>query len=161
MDAESDDDSTYNENVDSGNVSSDGDDFAMEIESNIAKERQSEPEDFPFEVLTTDQIVQHMVDSIREVTLVVEVRFYAEGRKKLFSFCYQKKSIFFCHCFGSRSSLFSFCFTYKIWLFFFLCAILNGLPLSVAKEWEIQNFYFRFDLYKDDDLQENLFWDPF
>lgn len=71
---DSDDDSTFdNENVDSGNVSSDGDDFAMEIESNISKERQSEPEDFPFEVLTTDQIVQHMVDSIREVTAVVEV----------------------------------------------------------------------------------------
>lgn len=75
MDGESDDDSTFdNENVDSGNVSSDGDDFAMDcIESNISKERQSEPEDYPFEVLTTDQIVQHMVDSIREVTAVVEV----------------------------------------------------------------------------------------
>lgn len=74
MDGESDDDSTFdNENVDSGNVSSDGDDFAMEIESNISKERQSEPEEYPFEVLTTDQIVQHMIDSIREVTAVVEV----------------------------------------------------------------------------------------
>jgi len=72
---ESDDDNTFDENVDSGNVSSDcdGDDFAMEIESNISKERQSEPEEYPFEVLTTDQIVQHMVDSIREVTAVVEV----------------------------------------------------------------------------------------
>ncbi len=74
MDDESDDSTFDNENVDSGNVSSDGDDFAMEIESNISKERQSEPEDYPFEVLTTDQIVQHMVDSIREVTAVVEVR---------------------------------------------------------------------------------------
>lgn len=93
MDVESDDDSTFdNENVDSGNVSSDGDDFAMEIESNISKERQSEPEEYPFEVLTTDQIVQHMVDSIREVTAVVEV---------------MKNFYFFCHCFGSRSSLFS------------------------------------------------------
>ncbi|KAJ6636514.1 E3 ubiquitin-protein ligase ariadne-1 [Pseudolycoriella hygida] len=74
MDGESDDDSIFdNENVDSGNVSSDGDDFAMEIESNISKERQSEPEDYPFEVLTTDQIVQHMIDSIREVTAVVEI----------------------------------------------------------------------------------------
>lgn len=76
MDVESDDDTFDNENVDSGNVSSDGDDcddFAMEIESNISKERQSEPEEYPFEVLTTDQIVQHMVDSIREVNAVVEV----------------------------------------------------------------------------------------
>lgn len=103
MDGESDDDSTFdNENVDSGNVSSDGDDFAMEIESNISKERQSEPEEYPFEVLTTDQIVQHMIDSIREVTAVVEV---------------MKISYFFCHCFGSRSSLFSLLqFTIRLFL---------------------------------------------
>lgn len=86
MDGESDDDSTFdNENVDSGNVSSDGDDFAMEIESNISRERQSEPEEYPFEVLTTDQIVQHMVDSIREVTAVVEV-WWKFLPKKIFLF---------------------------------------------------------------------------
>ena len=35
---------------------------------------QSHDDDFQFEVLSTEQIVQHMVDSISEVTNVVQVR---------------------------------------------------------------------------------------
>lgn len=70
---ESDEDTYDNENVDSGNVSSGDDDFAMEVDINNSKDRQSEPEEYPFEVLTTDQIVQHMVDNIKEVNAVVEV----------------------------------------------------------------------------------------
>lgn len=71
---ESDEDTFDNDNVDSGNVSSGDDDFAMdEVDINSAKERQSEPEEYPFEVLTTEQIVQHMVDSIKEVNTVVEI----------------------------------------------------------------------------------------
>lgn len=35
--------------------------------------RDRDTEDFPFEVLTTEQIVQHMVDCIREVNQIVEV----------------------------------------------------------------------------------------
>lgn len=72
---ESDEDTYDNENVDSGNVSSGDDDFAMEVDINNSKDRQSEPEEYPFEVLTTDQIVQHMVDNIKEVNAVVEVSF--------------------------------------------------------------------------------------
>lgn len=72
---DSDEDTFDNDNnVDSGNVSSGDDDFAMEVDINNSRERQSEPEDYPFEVLTTEQIVQHMVDSIKEVNTVVEVR---------------------------------------------------------------------------------------
>lgn len=61
------------DDVDSGNESSGDDDFAMEVESNHNRERQNDAEDYPFEVLSTEQIVQHMVDCIREVNLVVEV----------------------------------------------------------------------------------------
>lgn len=73
---ESDEDTFDNDNVDSGNVSSGDDDFGMEVDVANNKERgQAEPEEYPFEVLTTEQIVQHMVDSIKEVNTVVEVRF--------------------------------------------------------------------------------------
>lgn len=69
------DDDTF-DNVDSGNVSSGDDDFPMEVDMNCSKERQSEPEDYPFEVLTTEEIVQHMVDCIKDVNTVVEVSFF-------------------------------------------------------------------------------------
>lgn len=62
------------DDVDSGNESSGDDvDFAMEVESHNTRERQTEIEDYPFEVLSTEEIVQHMVNSIKEVNTVVEV----------------------------------------------------------------------------------------
>ncbi|RZF37256.1 hypothetical protein LSTR_LSTR008228 [Laodelphax striatellus] len=69
---DSEDETLYDE-VDSGNESS-GDevDFPMEVEGNNPRERQSE-DDYPFEVLSTEEIVQHMVDSIKEVNMVVEI----------------------------------------------------------------------------------------
>lgn len=70
---DSDDDTFDNENVDSGNVSSGDDDFGMEVDLHNNKERQTELDDYIYEVLTTDQIVQHMVDSIKDVNTVVEV----------------------------------------------------------------------------------------
>lgn len=70
MDSEED---TY-ENVDSGNESSGDDvDFAMEVEVTGHREKQADADDYPFEVLSTEEIVQHMVDSIKEVNSVVEV----------------------------------------------------------------------------------------
>lgn len=60
---------------DSGNESSGDDDdveFAMVEEPNNQKDRQ-ELEDYPFEVLTTEQILQHMNECIKEVNIVVEV----------------------------------------------------------------------------------------
>lgn len=69
------DEETY-EDVDSGNESSGDDvDFAMEVEVSGHREKQTDSDDYPFEVLTTEEIVQHMVNCIKEVNSVVEVRF--------------------------------------------------------------------------------------
>lgn len=65
---------TLYDDVDSGNESSGDDvDFAMEVESNSTRERQPEADEYPFEVLSTEEIVQHMIDCIKEVNSVVEV----------------------------------------------------------------------------------------
>lgn len=62
------------DDVDSGNESSGDDvDFAMDVETHSTRERQTELEEYPYEVLSTDEIVQHMVDCIKEVNTVVEV----------------------------------------------------------------------------------------
>lgn len=64
---------TYDD-IDSGNESSGDDvDFAMEIEAENPRERTTDVDDYPFEVLSTEEIVQHMIDSIKEVNTVVEV----------------------------------------------------------------------------------------
>lgn len=60
------------DNIDSGNVSSGEDDFPLDIDMNT-KDHQNEPEDYPYEVLTTEEIVQHMVDCIKDVNTVVQV----------------------------------------------------------------------------------------
>lgn len=78
---------TYDD-VDSGNESSGDDvDFAMEIEAGNLRERATDVDDYPFEVLSTEEIVQHMVDSIKEVNTVVEVC-SIHKIKKTFNFCY-------------------------------------------------------------------------
>jgi ariadne-1 len=61
--------------IDSGNVSSEEEDNYdfMEVDAQRSTNPQNELE-YPFEVLTTDEIVQHMLDCIKEVTNVVEVR---------------------------------------------------------------------------------------
>lgn len=60
--------------VDSGNESSGDDvDFAMDVEVTEHREKQTDSEDYPYEVLSTEEIVKHMVDSIKEVNSVVEV----------------------------------------------------------------------------------------
>lgn len=65
---------TFYDDVDSGNESSGDDvDFAMEIEANNPRERANDVDEYPFEVLSTEEIVQHMVDSIKEVNTVVEI----------------------------------------------------------------------------------------
>ncbi|XP_055325889.1 E3 ubiquitin-protein ligase ariadne-1 [Sitodiplosis mosellana] len=68
------DDDTF-DNVDSGNVSSGEDDFPIvdEVEMSCSKDRQSEHDEYPYEGLTTEEIVQHMVDCIKEVNTVVEI----------------------------------------------------------------------------------------
>lgn len=67
---------TLYDDIDSGNESSGDDvDFAMEIESGNPRERATDVDEYPFEVLSTEEIVQHMVDSIKEVNTVVEVSY--------------------------------------------------------------------------------------
>lgn len=67
----SDDENFYE---DSGNETS-GDDveFGIEVEAGSAREVQTIEDDYPYEVLSTDDIVQHMVDSIKEVNMVVQI----------------------------------------------------------------------------------------
>lgn len=67
---------------DSGNESSDVD-FPMESEANNPRDRQTEVDEYPFEVLSTEEIVQHMVDSIKEVNTVVEVSFISVPYKRI------------------------------------------------------------------------------
>lgn len=71
---DSDEDTSY---VDSGNESSSDDiGYVMEVENQNPKDRQNDVEEFVFEVLSTEEIVQHMIDCIKEVNNVVEVCTY-------------------------------------------------------------------------------------
>lgn len=72
---DSEEETLYDDNEnDSGNESSGDDvDFAMEVESAAMRDRQNDTDDYPYEVLSTEEIVQHMVDCIKDVNTVVEV----------------------------------------------------------------------------------------
>lgn len=55
---------------DSGNETSGDDvDFAIDGESSANRELQSYDDDYQYEVLSTEDIVQHMVDCIKEVCI--------------------------------------------------------------------------------------------
>lgn len=86
MDSEED---TPYDDIDSGNESS-GDevDFPMEVEANNPRERQIDVDEYPYEVLSTEEIVQHMVDSIKEVNNVVEVSCYFFYVRWLGCYCF-------------------------------------------------------------------------
>ena len=47
----------------------------IDPEPSVSSRRDRETEDFPYQVLPTEQIVLHMVDCIREVNQIVEVRY--------------------------------------------------------------------------------------
>lgn len=66
---DSDDD---NYNADSGNSSSFDEDYQM-IEESGADQRQSDSEDYEYEVLETDDVVEHMREIIRDVNTVVQI----------------------------------------------------------------------------------------
>lgn len=72
---DSEEETLYDNENDSGNESSGSDDvdFAMEVESSTTRDRQTDSDDYPYEVLSTEEIVQHMVDCIKDVNSVVEV----------------------------------------------------------------------------------------
>lgn len=57
--------------IDSGNASSDENYDFMQVDE--FQRRTTESVEYPFEVLTTEEIVQHMLDCIAEVNNVVEV----------------------------------------------------------------------------------------
>lgn len=65
--------------TDSGNESSDEEDDGLSVALDTEpigphlKEKMELDEEFPFEVLTTEKIVEHMIDCIREVNTVVQV----------------------------------------------------------------------------------------
>jgi hypothetical protein len=59
--------------IDSGNVSSDEDYDFMQTDEIQRTGREDQPVEYPYEVLTTEEIVQHMLDCIAEVNNVVEV----------------------------------------------------------------------------------------
>lgn len=59
---------------DSGNETSGDDvDFGIDAESSSARDVQNIEDDYPYEVLTTDDIVQHMIDCIKDVNAVVQI----------------------------------------------------------------------------------------
>ena len=71
---DSDGDMMY-DGTDSEEISDEEDELPMEMEpaeSSSTHERRDD-EDFKYEVLSADQIVQYMVDSIKEVNAVVQV----------------------------------------------------------------------------------------
>lgn len=67
-----DDDNLYE---DSGNETSGDDvDFVIEVDTaSHSKELQCYDEEYQYEVLSTDDIVQHMIDCIKEVNTVVQI----------------------------------------------------------------------------------------
>lgn len=71
-----DSDEEYLYDCDSGNESS-GDDVGLEFEIEGEGEggggRYRETEDYPYDVLSTEDITRHMIDCIKEVTSVVNV----------------------------------------------------------------------------------------
>lgn len=60
---------------DSGNESSGSEDeeLCLDIDIPSSRDRVEQEEDFPYDVLSTEEIVQHMVDCIKEVNTVVEI----------------------------------------------------------------------------------------
>jgi len=59
-----------------------------------AAEKSMVEDDFPYEILTTDELVQHMVNCIKEVNTVVQVR--CKGHV-LYYFVLVCLLTFFCH----------------------------------------------------------------
>ncbi|XP_033213278.1 E3 ubiquitin-protein ligase arih1-like [Belonocnema kinseyi] len=56
--------------LDSGEESNENTEFATEIDP-VSVDEESEVDDYPFEILSTNQIAQHMADCIKEVNAVV------------------------------------------------------------------------------------------
>ena len=72
----SEDDMLYDDESEHDVEEDDADDFVeMGVETEPATRDKYDVNIFPFEVLTAEKIVQHMVDCIKEVNTVVQVRY--------------------------------------------------------------------------------------
>lgn len=69
------------DNDDSGNVLRVDDDFSAEEDSSSDVDYSSEAEEYPHEVLSTEEIVQHMLDTIEELQNFIEVRIKREPKR--------------------------------------------------------------------------------
>lgn len=67
------DDDEPSSNSDSGNETSDGEAGCMQLDAGPGRGSEIEQEEYPFEVLTTDQILQHMNKCMDEVNTVVQL----------------------------------------------------------------------------------------
>ena len=93
---ESDDDMLYED--ESGNEIDDEDEFVdmgLEPEPSTTAEKQ-DGEEFQYDILTADEIVQHMVDCIREVNSVIQV-YYSLA----FTNCFSHMQVVEYHTLGS------------------------------------------------------------
>ncbi|KAK2154253.1 hypothetical protein LSH36_273g03080 [Paralvinella palmiformis] len=79
-------------------------DIGMDPEPTSAKHKNEE--DFPYEVLTTEQIVRHMVDCIKEVNTVVQIP-ATITRILLTHFKWDKEKLMECYYDGDQDKLFS------------------------------------------------------
>lgn len=59
--------------TDSGNESSGAEDDCLCLDPESTVRDRIELDEFKYEVLTTEEIVQHMVDCIKEVNVIVQV----------------------------------------------------------------------------------------
>lgn len=108
-------DASEEEDEDSGNESSevedDGLSIALDSEPTVSnnlsgKDDMDFDEEFPYEILTTEQIVQHMIDCIKEVNNVVQLP-PTITRILLNHFRWDKEKLYERYYDGDRENLFS------------------------------------------------------
>lgn len=93
----------------------DEDDFPMEMDQPPVKEKAMETDEYPYETLTTESIVQTMIDCIDDVNSVLNVRFIHS-----FSHFPTKFLVFFCFFF----------LAFKLFHFDTISFFLNTVPIA-------------------------------
>eukprot|EP00918_Siedleckia_nematoides_P026310 GHVU01056764.1.p1 GENE.GHVU01056764.1~~GHVU01056764.1.p1 ORF type:complete len:546 (-),score=74.56 GHVU01056764.1:424-2061(-) len=108
---ESEDEILYDDDDSGNDIDEDEDEEFVDFENHEPTGTQTQAEkndadDFPFEVLTADQIVKHMVDCIREVNAVVQIP-ATTIRILLNHFKWDKEKLMECYYDGDQEKLFS------------------------------------------------------
>lgn len=114
---EDDDVDEEEEDEDSGNVSSTGEDedgLTLALLDNeptssssvACPSERTESDEFPYVILTTEQIVQHMIDCIKEVNTIVQLPL-TTTRILLNHFKWDKEKLYEMYYDGDREKLFS------------------------------------------------------